>query len=432
MASSIGTLLDRFQGFFSKSYFIGGFLPVVLFLFANYALYAATFPAGSPFLLEFIESDLSEKVVFGAVLLLLVFGLGLIVTSLNPWFRQFMAGYYLPTRMSEWLTKRQSKGYEILNGKKQKLLPEVFRFRRALQGSPSWEQQLREARQRGDTKAAVPLRNDPLLQKISSSLVPLEVLQNNWEPIAFASLESLLPDLIRALETRPAAKIRELDELHIKLLALLAYAADRIEVSYRLASAELALRFPKDRSRIGPTQLANLGEVHREYALIRYGLDVEKHWLKISKFVNQDIDFQPVLEDAKAQLDFSVAIAALSLVTTLIWVPLTLRFSASLYFSLAIAAFGLSLTLLFYLLVVQNYRTFTEAARSAVDLYHFDLIRALHLPLPRTPGEERALWEQFEQNNPQLPYQHDESPAEETPQPKNLWQRLVDHFRAWF
>jgi hypothetical protein len=31
----------------------------------------------------------------------------------------------------------------------------------------------------------------------------------------------------------------------------------------------------------------------------------------------------------------------------------------------------------------------------AVDLYRFDLIKALHQGLPRTPREERALWERL-------------------------------------
>jgi hypothetical protein len=33
--------------------------------------------------------------------------------------------------------------------------------------------------------------------------------------------------------------------------------------------------------------------------------------------------------------------------------------------------------------------------RMAVDLYRFDLILALHQPLPQTPREERALWDRL-------------------------------------
>jgi hypothetical protein len=42
--------------------------------------------------------------------------------------------------------------------------------------------------------------------------------------------------------------------------------------------------------------------------------------------------------------------------------------------------------------VNQNYRAFAEAVRSAVDLYRFDLLVVLHLPLPPDSAVEKHVW----------------------------------------
>jgi hypothetical protein len=44
MQATLGTLLDRLQGFLGKAYFLAGFLPMVVFLTLNALLAAAVFP----------------------------------------------------------------------------------------------------------------------------------------------------------------------------------------------------------------------------------------------------------------------------------------------------------------------------------------------------------------------------------------------------
>ncbi len=44
---------------------------------------------------------------------------------------------------------------------------------------------------------------------------------------------------------------------------------------------------------------------------------------------------------------------------------------------------------------VAQARSYGQQIRTAIDLYRFELLKALHLRLPSTPQEERALWERL-------------------------------------
>lgn len=48
-----------------------------------------------------------------------------------------------------------------------------------------------------------------------------------------------------------------------------------------------------------------------------------------------------------------------------------------------------------YQATMQNYRAFTEAVRSAVDLHRFNLLQALHIALPKDSTIEKRIWEQI-------------------------------------
>jgi hypothetical protein len=132
--------------------------------------------------------------------------------------------------------------------------------------------------------------------------------------------------------------------------------------------------------------------VQREYGLRRYGLDIELYWLRRQKLARADERYFPLLEDAKTQLDFSVTIIALLTVLTVAWVPLSLAFAATPRLFLLLAVTGPLSIWLFSHVVNQNYRAFAEAVRSAVDLYRFDLLVALHLPLPPDSAAEKKVW----------------------------------------
>lgn len=58
---------------------------------------------------------------------------------------------------------------------------------------------------------------------------------------------------------------------------------------------------------------------------------------------------------------------------------------------IAVVAVGLLLARLSYLGAVAQARGYGQQIRASIDLYRFDLLKALHQSLPASPQEERAL-----------------------------------------
>ena len=56
---------------------------------------------------------------------------------------------------------------------------------------------------------------------------------------------------------------------------------------------------------------------------------------------------------------------------------------------------GLLLARLSYLGAVTQARGYGQQMRASIDLYRFDLLKALHQSLPASPQKERALWGQL-------------------------------------
>lgn len=104
-------------------------------------------------------------------------------------------------------------------------------------------------------------------------------------------------------------------------------------------------------------------------------------------------DFYGGLEDAKLQLDFLVACTWLCAATCVVWIVALPPLAGPWQAFLTLAIVGPVATRLCYWAAVQSYITFADLVRTAVDLYRFDLLRALHVDLPTRLGHERRLWQ---------------------------------------
>src|SRR5439155_25901657 len=108
--------------------------------------------------------------------------------------------------------------------------------------------------------------------------------------------------------------------------------------------------------------------------------------------IQADARFYSMLQDAKAQLDLPITLLWLTAVSAFIWLAaLTLTGRAFLPF-IAVWLAGPALVYVWYVTALQNYRAFADLLRSAVDLYRWDLLAALHLPHPAGAEEEREVW----------------------------------------
>jgi hypothetical protein len=405
----------------------------LVFLVLNVTAAYAIFPSTRGSIVAFLDLGAADQLAIWFMGLISTYVLGILIWSLNPWLRQFLEGRYLPYRLRDYLEGIQYRELNRLTESKQDLLEDLFHFRKVTLGKPSWRELLIEARQEGER---VPATGVQLPKALADHLKALKESQGKWRLIHYSEMEQLFHLLESELKRRPASKAPELDDLHKDFLDLLEYASDRAEIPRMTVSTELNLRFPQNTVRLGPTALANLAEVHREYGLQRYGLDVEVFWLRLLKIVKADSDFYPILDDAKTQLDFSVAMTAILGFTTALWFLPSMLLARNLYPYLIVAAIGPLATAIFYRIVFQNYRTFSEAVRSAVDLYRFDLLRALNIELPGNSTEEKDIFRRLtswpvDETDP-ITYQHGTQEAPEKPeQPRSVWSRSVAGLKKW-
>lgn len=438
MLTSFGSVMDRLQGLLSRAYLLAGFFPAVVFFSLNLGLLYAVFPASRGPINSFLRRPVEDQLLYWATGILLVSVAGFILWSLNPWCRRLLEGRYLFRRIQDRLQQWQSHDLFTLEEQVSNLLLEVFDFRRqkgaeeALEqgvwrpggpgAAPDWIPLLREARATGNqqslTNTADPNPSGALLEKEKS----LRLQRSRFQRIPYAAMQELFTQLDTELRRLPADQVRLLDQLHIRFKELFDYAVDRVEVDYLRLTSEKARRFPDEIARLGPTRMANVSEIHREYGLKRYGLDIEVLWPRLLKLIRADTDFSPLLDEAKTQLDFAVGMTVCLGAVTALWSLVTLVFARDAWIYLAVFGLGVPATVLFYHIVLQNYLTFTETVRSAIDLHRFDLLQALHLQLPPDSVAEKVQWEQLGDWHPAVPivYHHgkqESAPPQEQPTP---------------
>jgi hypothetical protein len=183
-----------------------------------------------------------------------------------------------------------------------------------------------------------------------------------------------------------------LDELQVAVSTLLEYSASRAESAMSSADSELASYYPKNQERLRPTRLANIFEVHREYGLNRYELDIDALWFRLLQSVKKDENFTSMVEDSKTHMDFAIAMISVMALTTIVWLIPSSIMALSPYPFLALVTIGPLLSYSFYKIVQQHSRNYTELVRSAIDLYRFELLSALHVELPVDSKQEKKLW----------------------------------------
>lgn len=430
----IGSFLDRLQGFFSKSFILSGFLPLAAVLILNGLLLQWVLPETRPILRELLLPASGSVLPNWVLLGVLTYVLGMVLASLNPGLRHLLEGRFLPAPIQDWKRRQFYAELQERQAERETLSTELFRLRKASQPDKGWVKALMEARLIGDK---LPDDGEPLDSGLKQRYAQLKERQLGWQPVRLDELQSLFTPLKSELQSRPASKIPELDRMQVGFAELLEYACGKVEIEYSRVEVAIRLRYPRRVGGLQPTQLANLAEVHREYGLDRFGLDSDLFWLRLLKLARADKDFYPLLDDAKTQLDFAVAVTVLLGLTVLVWFPLSMLFAPTIWPYLLIAVIGLPAVVIFYRVVIQAYGTFAEVVRAALDLYRFDMLKALHLQLPEDLAEEKDTWQKLARlaagAGVDLVYQHGEQKAAENAADKakqnstpvdDLWERL--------
>jgi hypothetical protein len=169
------------------------------------------------------------------------------------------------------------------------------------------------------------------------------------------------------------------------------YALARVEAEYIEAFNQQKAAFGEQ---VRATGFGNVGEATSTYAYARYGMMTDIFWSRLQKVAQADKSgYYEVLENAKTQLDAVISLFWLLAATTVGWTFYLALVSPNLPLFLLVAIGGPLLCAALYSLAVTSYRAFGDVVRAIVDLYRFDLLKALRVPAPAGPNAEKATWE---------------------------------------
>jgi hypothetical protein len=148
------------------------------------------------------------------------------------------------------------------------------------------------------------------------------------------------------------------------------------------AAAERERLFPDDATALLPTRLGNVMRSGESRAGAAYGMEAVVVWPRLYPLLGEAV--RAVVDDRRDQLDLSARFCAVLVTAALVSLGLLVTHG----WWLAVPAGCLVLAWLAYRGTVGAALAYGEGLRMAFDLHRFDLLRALHLPLPATRAEE--------------------------------------------
>ena len=386
-------LLDKLRGFFTPAFLISAVLPLLCFILVNAAVLAQFNPAVDGWVNSYLANDLSGKTIVAAISSLALIVAAYILSTLNLTLRQILEGEKLRSKWIEsWLLTSETAR---LDGLRQELNQERESQRVLLGDSPIWISTLQEARKNVKDPNTCKYSNH------SDAHLALHALdQKRWHDdlIPPQSVEHVVNLLEKALTENSA----DLADDNSKLLNddqewfvdnILKYIQQRAEKDYIRLFNEREFNF--SRFSLAPTRMGNVARSVDSYAQSRYHINLVFFWTRLQKALQGKAEYYKTVQDAKTQLDFTVSLFWLTVLSIMIWLC-ALPFLTHTWLPLIIAwAVGPLLARGCYQLGIQNYVVFADLLRSSLDLFRFDLLADLKMPLPKDGRSEKQMWEQL-------------------------------------
>jgi hypothetical protein len=202
--------------------------------------------------------------------------------------------------------------------------------------------------------------------------------------------------------------------------------------TYNHLQAQLFYGYPQKEGRLMPTKLGNSLRSAEDYSKDAYGMDSVFWWPRLWPLLPDNVrnEVDDSLVPIVALLNFSSLIIVVAIIGSVyLWkedlnwqIPLEQVWMVHVWPVLLIG--GLLLAWISYRAAVSQAQAYGEKIRAAIDLYRFDLLKALHQPLPETLNEEIALWDRLilwlytnDRNVvSDMKYYHGEKTTEKSPQ----------------
>ncbi|MFJ3876007.1 hypothetical protein ACIPW5_00950 [Streptomyces sp. NPDC090077] len=168
--------------------------------------------------------------------------------------------------------------------------------------------------------------------------------------------------------------------------AVTAHPADAERQRMLAAAWQLARSYPPPPVPLLPTALGNALRAGEATAGSAYGADAVVWWPRLYPLLGERL--RAVVDDRRDQLDLACRLTVTAGATALLSVPLVLGGDGWWPASPAVLLLAARVAYRAALAAALGYG---EALSAAFDLHRFDLLTALHLPLPADAGAERAL-----------------------------------------
>ena len=388
----------------AKSYWLGSMLPLVLFLAANILVLYRHVPGLASWLLK--VDGLDQKTLLYSALTAALLALAYILSITTSLMLEALEGKMGPRWAYSLLYAGQWRALCKIDRKSQT----AFSRQKAIKDAQKhWEDILSRSIHAGE--AAPRLSSSEALvwyfRGLGRKMALIRLVHRLGWCIKPKRLQETVNVLAKALTKNNASKEGLLFDAVQDLRAAITYALDRYQFEIRVLMHNRQTNFPgvgplsEDQPEgpsanniLAPTAMGNIGRAMSTYTLIRYQLDLDVFWTRLQNSLQKDgKDYYSVLQDSKVQVDCSVTLFWLSLGFTIFWTPALLWwFGSTVREFLTVGIAGTVLVVGSYLLACQSYRVFADVMRSSVDLFRFQVLQALHIPLPLSSEAERDLW----------------------------------------
>jgi hypothetical protein len=167
------------------------------------------------------------------------------------------------------------------------------------------------------------------------------------------------------------------------------------------AGPRLSRRFPADDHLVRATALGNVMTAMEDTAGRAYGLDAVVAWPRLYPLLSDRV--RALVDDRRDVFDAGARMTVTAAMVTIATAALLVRSGWWLLLALAPVAVGV----LAHSGALRAAEAYAETVHTAFDLHRFELLKALHLPLPDTPSKEvelnRALCDLWRQD---IPFNH--------------------------
>jgi hypothetical protein len=177
--------------------------------------------------------------------------------------------------------------------------------------------------------------------------------------------------------------------------------------------AELYFRYPISSKKVMATRLGNVLSASEEYPHARYGADALLVWPRLYPLLPEAV--VTLVAQSRGALEFLLVLSTLAATFALASGAYLQVVSGPVALYVACVLGGSLVAATAYRASLAAAEQYAEIVRSAFDSYRFDVLTAMHLPLPDDRARERAQWTAInmliEQNKPIAgEYDHPEPP----------------------